>query len=482
MSDNNTRRPSLTSRLATAFRSEMSRNRLTKNHPPRTSSSSAGANVKDLSTGNPPPRVQYGAIYRPKSDDRDEQTGERRDDTDLLHGLAHRESNDSLESHSRYRGLEVEDTRPPGESMIASLPSALWERIIDYLAISEVASLAFSSKTLLQRLGPSSWSALQYTENRDEKIKFLLFIDSFLPDYLLCFECARYHLRIFKGNERLKAAIVPNPLFICPSVGKPGYKPPRIRLTPGHSLPFPFVQLVTRASNYGPRYGNAIDTLFRRYRDAESDWSHQSRYYIHKGHLLLRIVSKSFAAPGLPPSGMRHLLYSREDYTPYFSVCAHWRDGLLMDICKCALGHIPQYKQSAAQQLKKGPQINPNLRNQNPIVSLCSLCRPMRRCPECPTEYMIELKLAEDKHDPLVKFKQVIMVTRWSDLGDGSSPVSPEWAAVGGESEFDSFAAVGKRTISGIFEAQSGVTMPGQRILSLNPKNEKREEESDKWY
>jgi hypothetical protein len=108
----------------------------------------------------------------------------------------------------------------------------------------------------------------------------------------------------------------------------------------------------------------------------------------------------------------------------------------------------------------------------------------MRRCPECPTEYLVELKLAEDKNDPMVKFKQVICVTRWSDLGDGSSPFAPEWAAINAEgvTEYDSFAKMGRRAISGIFESQSGVTIPGQRMLSLNPNNEKLGEEGHGWY
>lgn len=94
----------------------------------------------------------------------------------------------------------------------------------------------------------------------------------------------------------------------------------------------------------------------------------------------------------------------------------------------------------------------------------------------------MELKLAEDKLDPVVKFKQVITVTRWSDLGDGSSPSTPEWASVNGEGGYSSFNMMGKRAISGIFEAQSGVTMPGQRLLSLNPKNVQQGEEGHGWY
>lgn len=384
----------------------------------------------------------------------------------------------------RRKRAEEEDTRPPGEGAIASLPPDMWIAIASYLSPCDAANLAYSSRTLAQRLASGPWTALNRPENLGEKIKFLQSMDGMMPGHLLCFLCGTYHIRIQMGKERLKATSVPNPLYVCGSVGKPGYKPLRTRLTSGHTLPFTFVQLVLRAKKFGSVYGIPLDSLGRRYKDPYSEWSHQTRYYVHRGHLLLRVTSKSFASPGLPPSGQRHLLYSREDYTPYFSVCAHWRDGDLMNICKCALGHIPHHRETIAQQLKRGPQIQGHLRNPDPIVTLCSFCRPMRRCPECPTEYLVELKLAEDKDDPLIKFKQAIMVTRWSDLGNGSSPFSGEWAAINaeGETAYDSFAAMGRRAISGIFEAQSGVTIPGQRMLSLNPKNEKLGEEGHGWY
>ena len=336
----------------------------------------------------------------------------------------------------------------------------------------------------MERVGDVVWGDLKGDGNLRERCKFLGGMDAQMRGHLLCFLCGQFHVRTQVGRERLKATNVLNPLYVCPSIGKPGVKPYRTRLTPGYTLPFTFVQLVLRARRYGSGYGIEENELGRRYKDPYSEWMHQMRVYVHKGHLLLRVVSRSFAEPGLPPSGMRHLLYSREDYTPYFSVCAHWRDGELMDVCKCALGHIPKHRESIAQQMQKGPRIQMALRNPNPIVSLCSFCRPMRRCPECPTEYLVELKLAEDKNDPLVKFKQAITVTRWSDLGDGKAPWGPEWAAVNaeGETPYDSFGNMGRRAISGIFESQSGVTIPGQRMLSLNPKMEKLGEEGHGWY
>lgn len=98
----------------------------------------------------------------------------------------------------------------------------------------------------------------------------------------------------------------------------------------------------------------------------------------------------------------------------------------------------------------------------------------------------MELKLAEDKSDTshLNRFRQAIVVTRWSDLGDGISPESPEWRSciTEGNTGFDSFKMLSRRGLSGTFESQSGVTLPGQRMMSLNPQNEKLGEDGHNWY
>ncbi|KAL2074045.1 hypothetical protein VTL71DRAFT_7823 [Oculimacula yallundae] len=480
--------------MSRLFRSK-SRTKLTKapSKAALSRSSTSTSSSQSPSPFSPPPvpplkqkPLAHGAVYRPLDDNRDEQTGERRDDTDLLHGLAHHESHDSLDS---LNALKIQDEwRPPGERDIASLSVRLWGKIASFLPVGDQAALAMSSRTLLSRVGAEAWWELEKEENRKEKLSFLIKLDEQLPGHLLCFSCATYHVRTQRGEESLKRANVLNRVYYCPMVGRPGHVQPRARITPGWNMPFTFVQLVMRGSRYGvATHGIPVNELSRRWKDPNSEWTHQTRYYIHKGHLLMRVMSKSFAGPKLPPSGQRHLLYSREDYTPYFSACAHWRDGELMNVCKCALSHIPENRLTTSQQLKQGPMIKQNLLRPNPIVSLCSRCRPMRRCPECPSEYLVELKLAEDKEDPMVRFKQAIVVTRWCDFGDGKSPDGVEWAAINGlevegREPYDSFAMMGRRAISGLFEAQNGVTMPGQRLISLNPKGEKREDDDEDWY
>lgn len=97
--------------------------------------------------------------------------------------------------------------------------------------------------------------------------------------------------------------------------------------------------------------------------------------------------------------------------------------------------------------------------------------------------------MCEDPKAEGFKFKHAIVVTRWADLGDGKNPyTSPEWLAInglnkaaGGE-EFESFSRLGRRAVSGVFESRISGSIPGQRMASLNPKNERLGEEGDGWY
>jgi len=460
-------------RIARAFRSNKSGNKLVKVDAEERRLSARRQSVKSIGTS----RSGYSddVAYM---DNIDEQTGERRDDTALLHGLADNASTSTISSAV----VSEEDDRPPGDSAVASLPHELWAYIASYLSRLDAAYLALSSKTLLARLGRSPWDALKGSEALEDRLKLLFRMDEALPAHLLCFWCGVYHLRTRPGAEKLKPTQVLNPVVSCPRANKFAHNLVRTRIAIGHTLPFRFTQLVMRAQRYSPNHGIPLVSLFQRWQDPDSEWKFESSFYIYRGHLLMRVVSRSFTAADLPASSVRNLLYSsREDYTPFFSACAHWRDGDLMKICKCALSHIPKTRQSIVQQLHDKPGFTMPKRP-NPIVTLCNFCRPMRRCPECPTEYLVEIKFAEDRNDPADRFKQVIAVTRWSDLGDGIDPRVGEWAAVNGEVGYDSFGAITKRTISSIFESQSGVTIPSHRVMSLNPKNKKMEEDDDDWY
>lgn len=408
----------------------------------------------------------------------DTQLGERLDYTEIIHSLGTLDMNGIDVS-----AYEHSDRRPPGDDDIASLTSKLWAEIASYLNPAEAASLAIASITLYRRLGLRYFMPLDHPTNLSYKLTFLSGLDQAFPHHLLCIPCATYHRRTQEGNERLRPSHVLNPLFNCPNATNSVNPPPRHRITHGRLLPFTFVQLTMRSRRFGPRYGLTPDMLGRRWH--RNDWSHTSRFHIHDGHLLMRIKCQRFAAPGLTPSGLRMLLYSREDYWPYFSSCSHWPDGELMSACKCALGHIPKGRQTGGFQGLEH-RVKDRLAGQtfdpNALTTLCQFCRPMRRCPECPTEYLIEVKLCEDRTDG--QFKHAIVVTRWTDLGDGTTPSGIEWGAINGTREdYDSFEHYAKRGIASIFEAAfTADTLPGQRVISLNPKRTKTREMANSWY
>ncbi|KAJ5203128.1 hypothetical protein N7449_005207 [Penicillium cf. viridicatum] len=408
----------------------------------------------------------------------DSQLGERRDYTEIIHTLGTLDVNDP--SAANY---ESNEHRPPGEGDIASLSPKLWAQIAGYLNPAEAASLAITTITLYRRLGPRYLMALNHPDNHTHKINFLSGLDISLPHHLLCFPCVQYHRRTQEGNERIRPSHVLNPLFNCRNSTNATNPPPRHRITHGRNLPFTFVQLAMRAHRFGPSYGLDPDALGRRWQ--RDNWSHTSRFHIHEGRLLMRVTSQTFAAPALTPSAQRMLLYSRDDYCPYFSACAHWRDGELMPACKCALEHIPRRRNSGGLQGLENrvkDRIAGQVFDPNALTTLCGFCRPMRRCPECPTEYLIEVKLSEDLVDR--RFKQSIVVTRWSDLGDGTTPGGIEWEAINGKgNDYDSFAHYAKRGIASIFEAAfTADTLPGQRVVSLNPKKKTLGEEGNRWY
>ena len=91
--------------------------------------------------------------------------------------------------------------------------------------------------------------------------------------------------------------------------------------------------------------------------------------------------------------------------------------------------------------------------------------------------------MTEDRSDPSKLFKQTLVVTRWTDLGDGTSPYTPEWAALNGGPGFDSIQALGKRAVAGQFEAEfNGDVLPSQNMLSMNPEKVKLGERGHDWY
>ena len=416
----------------------------------------------------------------------DKDTGERKDLTDMMHAFTYNEALDTVEENTDRKSADYDPSKPDGTATLGSASPEVWLQVADFLSPLDVANLSSTCRTLCARLGRQPYKLLINPANRPHRLDFLLEMDHKLPRHLFCFPCAQWHLRIQPGLETLKPHNVLNPLFECPNRTNMHLPPPRIRITDGRTLPFAFVQLARRSWAFGPEFGITHQSLARRWKEPHSGWTHETMYHVtDKGHVLMRVKSQHYVEGGMTDAGKRMLLFSREDYTPYFSVCSHWKNGLLTSIPKCALDHIPFATEAntyAALQLRDKAVG----RKATGIVHLCNRCRPMRRCPKCPTEYLFELKVLEDKtvrgFSP-ERFKQALMVTRWSDLGPGRSPGDPEWAAITGENdEYESFLQIGARAVSGVFESAFTDTIPGQRILSMNPKEVQADETGGNWY
>jgi hypothetical protein len=427
---------------------------------------------------------------------------DKTDHTDMMHRLAHHDSFDSLADQAGYDIRKLRDPyfdskeeearanqfNEKRELMVAVLPDEVWMRICSHLDAIDAASLSIATKTLNKKLGDGALKMMNLPENRNQRIKFLqAAYDKSWPGEMLCFPCASYHRRTSEGKESLHSQFQQRPIYNCPNVRNTVL--PRTRITHGRELPYYFMQLALKESYYGSRFGITHEDLARQWKCKDSTWKHRTRYIVHDGHLLMRCVSTAFAPPELTVTAERHLLYDREEFTPFFSVCAHWRDGLLTKVCKCALSHVPKPPDPYKDQIRRGPKISREAAHPNFIVTGCDTCRPARRCPECPSEYLVEIQMCEDPNSEGFKFKHAIVVTRWADLGDGKNPyTSPEWLAInglnkaaGGE-EFQSFSRVGRRAVSGMFESRISGSIPGQRLASLNPKNERLGEEGDGWY
>ncbi|KAH8891174.1 hypothetical protein GQ53DRAFT_151261 [Thozetella sp. PMI_491] len=401
------------------------------------------------------------------------------DSTDMLHSLA----TTYFDVNTTYPQIHMNENDPTTIALrrrlmiqLTWVSDQIWHHIGSYLDLADRSSLAMACKLTLSKFADDTFAALSLPENKENKLRFLHNLDVTLPFHLLCFHCGVYHVRIQPGNENLRAAFVNHPVFICPLVRTKVL--PRTRLAHGRELPYVFVQLALRAARFGLHYGISLDTLGSRWQDPKSGWSHQTRYHIHQGHLLLRVRSQVWARPGLTPSEMRLLLFDRDEYTPYFSVCKHWRDGDLTRVSKCVLSHVPgpppsavgKGKNAASAALNRG-QIYPSL-----SARQCNVCMPARRCPECPSEYLLKLIRAEDKQDSTERFKFSLVAIRWCDLGDGSGPAaSPEWASIHGLLPgYPSLERIQKRALMGVFEGAITGVPPPNRLLNLNPTKSKK--------
>ena len=111
---------------------------------------------------------------------------DNRDNTDMLHRLAHHDSFDSLVDQAKEKlkdpyfdssdpnALELINTLTRvHDRQFAALPSDVWRNIASFLNPADGASLATSTKTLSEKLGVEPLAALNDPNNRHHRIAFL---------------------------------------------------------------------------------------------------------------------------------------------------------------------------------------------------------------------------------------------------------------------------------------------------------------------
>ena len=76
--------------------------------------------------------------------ERDKQTGEIVDHTEILHSMVDQDTFDPMLEQARLRALN--SPYVPGDQVLSKLLPKLWSHIFDYLGPADVASLAFTCK------------------------------------------------------------------------------------------------------------------------------------------------------------------------------------------------------------------------------------------------------------------------------------------------------------------------------------------------
>lgn len=328
--------------------------------------------------------------------------------------------------------------------MSLQLPSEVWHMIASYLPSESAASLALTSRTMRLYLGTTYWQRLSSEDNRAKRATFLEHMDDQLPDHVLCYRCAKYHYRRNREREHWTQEYH----HACP-ISEIGTGP---QMTKYRVFPTELYQLTMRAHFYGVNFGIPLSALNRRWtsESSESGWRHHSRCAILDNHLFVKVQSIHWVEAKMSPSELRIVIAER--YGERFAHCKHI--GQTFDrFCRCAVRHV---------------------RVSGIRASDCADCRPLRRCAQCPTEYLVEIKLLEDRNalDPLTRFRHALVVSRWSDLGNGSV-ASPEWLACNSAGDdqprwtTSGWNSARQRTIRSKFEAHLGRRVPEVPALEL---------------
>jgi hypothetical protein len=308
------------------------------------------------------------------------------------------------------------------------LPPELWLDIIEFLSPASAASLTYTCRWMYNQYGERPCSILKLPGHEQDKLELLSYLDADLPKHRLCHPCAIFHRRKSLGAEQKEVKANYGGCWIgCER------RAGETKLGTGYSLTWPSIRSVMRACRFGPEYGMSLDVLARVWEN-DDGWKHRAEPSIVNGRLLMKVQS------ALPVDWATESIFKNR----ISDIMRHSWLGCLQEIVKCALHHIRS--------------------DESYTIGDC-FCKSLRRCPECPTEYMIETKRISNISGDMRKsmeargVQHVLIVTKWMDYGEGKSPLSPEWQALATCNSFsplDQISTCDIRNIRSRFERSIG--------------------------
>lgn len=287
----------------------------------------------------------------------------------------------------------------PEPNIFNKLPPELWLDIIEFLSPASAASLTYTYRWMYNQYGERPCSILKLPGHEQDKLELLSYLDADLPKHRLCHPCAIFHRRKSLRAEQKEVKANYRGCWIgCER------RAGQTKLGTGYSLTWPSIRSVMRACRFGPEYGMPLDVLARVWEN-DDGWKHRAEPSIVNGRLLMKVQS------ALPVDWATESIFKNR----ISDIMRHSWLGCLQEMVKCALRHIRS--------------------DESYTIGDC-LCKGLRRCPKCPTEYMIETKrtsnISGDMRQSMEArgVQHVLIVTKWMDYGEGKSPLSPEWQAL----------------------------------------------------
>ncbi|PGH19569.1 hypothetical protein AJ80_03905 [Polytolypa hystricis UAMH7299] len=190
-------------------------------------------------------RKRIDTLIRPsREDEADDESEDRGKNEDRKAGENENENVDE----------EDEDQDPPKEWMedgpLVQVDKKIIKLIVKRMDLSSASSLAFTCKTLHDKMGTKAWNRLPDFEF--ERWKFIKNLERDLPFHRVCGVCGKLHPRENSGQPGAFQ------VSLSPCVGEES----NINFCNHYSLRYEQLQLLERARQLGPEYGISEQQLF----------------------------------------------------------------------------------------------------------------------------------------------------------------------------------------------------------------------------